>query len=418
MKTETTNPTRSFAIIRWIGILAALAGLTLLARVATDSVTRSEPVVAGADVIAIEPTTTSTTAGLSDEPGSTTATVSATEEDTDSVASKSERPPAGGAPTQPPSEETAETASRLIVGEPTIVPVSPQPMPDRVSIEPGIGGNLESSVRPSTGTVAGPDEGGPESNLDLDAPQVTDPVLGAPQQPLNVGVGVEPETSHLAVITVGVNPGPEGLAELTLDFGDGSTLDLSDRELHSLRDGGVVKVVHRFQPTLTPQRQLVTAFVRDSAGATKQDSVSFTTRAEFLVRFSPLTVTAFGECDLFSKGDFTLTWNIDGREMSSEFKLGFGERHVEERFAVGLSGVTFGTGYSISIDVRETDSVLKSALPGKSDFPGPHGPLFGDVLELGTHIVPVSMVREVRGNRCSVHLDFTTTLAMDERTDI
>lgn len=415
MNTETTNPTTAFVAFRWIGILAALAGLVFLARTATERLTTSEPAMTATEVIATEPTTTSTVASLLDEPGSTTTTVMATEEDTDSVA-PNERLPAGRTSIQPPSEEAAETASRLIVGEPTIVPVSPQPIPDRVSIEPGMVANLEAGSRPSTGTVAEPTDGGDESIFDLDSPQVTDPVLGAPQQPLNVGVWVEPETSHLAVITVGVNPGPDGLAELTLDFGDGNTLDLGDRELRSLRDGGVVKVVHRFQPTLTPQRQLVVASARDGAGTTREDSVSFTTRAEFLVRFSPLTVTSLGDCDLFGRGDFTVTWNIDGREMSSEFKLGSGQRHVEERFAIGLSGVTFGTGHLISIDVDETDSILKAGVP--SEFVGPYGPFFGDVLELGTHIVPFSIVRDVRRNDCRVQLDFTTTLAIDERTDI
>ncbi|MBT8208095.1 MAG: hypothetical protein KJO18_07475, partial [Acidimicrobiia bacterium] len=356
------------------------------------------------------------------EPGptaTTATTLPANEQDTDSVeavASNEGAPPAGTA-TEPASEETPETASRPIIGEPTIVPVSPQPLPDRVSIEPGVVANLETSVRPTIDTVAEPSDGGGASVFDLDAPQVANPVLGAPQQPLNVGVWAEPETSHLAVITVGVNPGPEGLAELTLDFGDGSALDLDDRELHSLRDGGVVEVVHRFEPTLTPQRQRVVASVSDGAGTTQADSVSFTTRAEFLVRFSPLTVRSLGNCDLFGKGDFTLTWNIDGRRMSSEFKLAGGQSHVEERFAIGLSGVTFSAGYSISIDVVETDSPLKSALPGR-EFPGPHGPLFGDVLELGTHIVPVSIVQNVRGSSCRVNLDFTTTLAIDERTDV
>jgi hypothetical protein len=417
MNTATTNPITTFKALRWIGVLTALAGLVLLARSATGLLTQSEPVVTGADVIATEPTTTSAAVGVPDEPDSTTTTVTTTEEDTGSVA-PSERAAAAGTSTEPPSEEAVATASRMIVGEPTIVPASSQPIPDRVSIEPGVVANLEPSARRSTGTVAEPTDGGDESIFDLDSPQVADPVLGAPQQPLNVGVWVEPETSHLAVITVGVNPGPESLAELTLDLGDGSTLDLDDRELHALRDGGVVEVVHRFQPTLTPQRQLVRATVRDSAGTTEEDSISFTTRAEFLVRFSPLTVTSLGDCDLVGKGDFTLTWNIDGREMSSDFQLGDGQSHVEERFGIGLSGATFDTQYVISIDVRETDSVLKAVVPFTSEFPGPHGPLFAEVLELGTHIVPVSNVRDIRGSRCKVRLDFTTTIAIDERTDL
>jgi hypothetical protein len=324
---------------------------------------------------------------------------------------------------EPVSDATGAKEAEMIVGDPIIIPIDFEPVSDKLTFNHGVLVDLDAfvSLQEQSNEIGESAEGGSDPLAGTQADPPDDPVLGAPAQPFNAGIWAEPESAHNATVMVGVNPGPNGLVRLEVDFGDGNTLDLDDRELSELRDGGSVEIVHRYEPTLTPQRQTAVVTARDSAGDVRERTTSFTTRAQFLAGFSPLTVTALGDCDFIGKGDFILFWNIDGRDMvSDEFKLGDGDSYVEQGFRIGIDGIFHDEPRYFRVSITENDSTLSEILKFLGDlppydFPGApgHFPILPGVLELGTHVVPYSTVRDL--DDCDVRLDFAITFALSDR---
>ena len=136
-----------------------------------------------------------------------------------------------------------------------------------------------------------------------------------------------------------MSPGPDQVAALQVDFGDG---DQQPLPVTKLRDGGTATVVHAYEPTLAPRTRTVRATATDGTGQVRQASRQFETRAAYRVSYSPLAVTALDKCDTFGTGDFALTWQLDPRPArSSEFKLGKGQTYLEEGFRVGYGPVHY-----------------------------------------------------------------------------
>jgi hypothetical protein len=325
--------------------------------------------------------------------------------------------------TAPADEPTGEDEPEIVIGDPTIIPVDFVPVPDTISVKPGFVVDLDVFVASQTqigqiGPVVESGDDADSGSLTLADPLIVDPKLAPEERGFGAGIWADPEHGHHATINVGVNLEGNGLAELIVDFGDGSTLDLDNRHLNELRDGGVVEIVHRYEPTLTPQRQTASVRARDTSGEMRESTTSFTTRAQFLAGFSPLTVTALGDCDFFGKGDFVMNWNIDGRDKSSSFKLGEGDTYVEQGFRIGIDGIYYQEPHPVKLSISEEDSLASDFIKGitwQHEFVGSgHGPgiLLG-VLELGTHVIPYSGVQDI--GDCDVRVDFAVNLALSER---
>lgn len=308
------------------------------------------------------------------------------------------------------------TGSEPIIGEPEIEKINREPVADRVSLQAATVPD-ELAPAPAETTTPTPDEsdgGGP-----LDA---ADP--GSNQQapiPRGFGVGVRAETvGHYARLIVGVSGGPNGLAAMRLQLSDGDRYELSASEVEQLHDGGTFVLVHRFEPTLTPQPQRATVVATDGTPTDKAAFVEFDTQAEFRVGFSPLTVTALEDCDFFGgKNDFQLEWDIDGRHSVSRFDLGEGESYVEHDFRRGVNGVRYRStsyGYSITIAERDGYGNLFEPWTWPADFAGASrdGPgRLVDIIDLGTHRYPVTLFYEAIGDDdCRVRFDYSYTVAL------
>jgi hypothetical protein len=294
------------------------------------------------------------------------------------------------------------TGSAPIIGDPVLTRVDRQPAPDRVSLQAGV---LPPNLQAGQQGEAPPEESSGGEGGPFEAP-----VPGSNQRaplPTGFGVGIDATVGgHFATIIVGVSGGPAGLAELSVDFGDGGRYQLPDDKLDQLRQGGTLKVVHRYEPTLDPTPHIAKVSAADGAGKLDQASHSFQTQAEFLLRFSPLTVTAREDCDTFGKGDFKLTWDLEGVEKSSRFDLGKGESYVENRFQSRIYGITHTDPYYYQLDIRELDAV---SLPTEFRV---RGPSVAEVVELGTYSYPVTHFWRTIPNDCRVRLDFTYHLTL------
>jgi hypothetical protein len=237
-------------------------------------------------------------------------------------------------------------------------------------------------------------------------------------------------TGHLATVHAGVGGGLSGgLAALRIDFGDGRSLQLDEDQLARLRPSGRVSVVHTYQPTLTPEPQTVTVTAEDGSGRTHERLVRFTTRAEYRLTYSPLTVTAKEKCDRFDiHGDFELTWRLDSRPARfSRFKLARGFSYVEDGFRVGVSGIHYDQAPEFfEVTIEEKDPPGAAILGFFFDWPefrgppGPQDPFFarGPVAQLGSHQYQVTMAAYAsNGHSCLVEMTFTAYLAMVESLD-
>jgi hypothetical protein len=331
----------------------------------------------------------------------------------------------GALPTPPvtppdPGELAPGTGSDPIIGEPSIQPVDRGPVADRVFLLAGSIPNLDAAppeaAPPQDAGDAVPDGSGQPGSA-LERPDVGPGELAPPERGFGVGVSAEPD-GHYATITVGVSGGPDGLAGLLVDFGDGSSHQLPDGDVARLRarGGGTVTLVHRYEPTLDPQPQRVVATATDGAGQRKRANRPFETQAEFLVGFSALTVRALDDCDLVGKGDFELRWNLDGRDRSSRFDLGKGESYVENKFRIGLNGIHAGSQVDYWLTIAERDSGGKLLTPWEWPFDfRVRGPLALEVVELGAHSYPVTLFWHTEGeDDCHVRLDYTYHVAMPD----
>jgi hypothetical protein len=299
------------------------------------------------------------------------------------------------------------TGSDPIIGEPVIEKVDPQPVPDRVSLRAGSVPPNQQAPLPAEEVPPGEDSAGAGP---FDAPGP-----GSNQQapnPTGFGVGVGATVrGHFATITVGVSGGPSGLSELTVDFGDGGRYQLPADKLGQLRQGGTLELVHRYQPTLDPTPHIVRVNAADGGGRLDHASHRLETQAEFLLRFSALTVTALEDCDRFGKGDFKLTWNLEGVNKSSRFDLGKGESYVEHRFPARIYGITHTDPYRFRLDIAELDlggGVLKG---WGLEFPDVRGASSVEVVELGTYSYPVTHFWRTVTD-CRVRLDYTYHLTI------
>lgn len=320
-------------------------------------------------------------------------------------------PPPSLTPPQPGALAPG-TGSEPIIGQPVIQEVDRAPQPDRVTLQPGLlpdffSGQLPEAAPPEAApSETTPPETGP-SGLPPDRPDVTTGEAAPPPQPFGVGIRVT-TGGHFATIIVGVSGGPDGLASLTVDFGDGSSYQLPEDEVGELREGGTVRVLHRYEPTLTPQPQRATVDAADGAGQSKQATSEFETRAEFVVRFSPLTVTALSECDLVGKGDFTLRWSFErsGRWQRSQFDLGNDESYVVSRFSHTVYGVHYRDTPEYELAINESDGIA-SVIPPIDLGDIDEG--YADVIEIGTHSYPVTHFMAVD---CTTRLDFTYSVIL------
>ncbi len=393
-----------------LGMLAT-ASLVLGARAVTSSLLDPGAASARPD-----------TAGPSTEAGSTTTVTEVIEQtrSTDRTATTfpptTSDSPVTSHPTGPDGPALLEslTAEGVTIGEPVVTPHQPGTFQDRVTALPAVVTGL-----PSLPTEAAPpDTASGSSDGVEDRPDVSSGEAAPLPRAFAVGVMVESE-SHFAVIRVGVDSGLEGLSDLVVDFGDGDVLDVPQARIDQIGDVGTLEIVHRYEPTLTPQPQEVTATATDGAGTVKMASARFETRAKFMVSYSPLTVTALDDCDLFGKGDFELKWNNDGRDRSSRFDLGKGESYVEEEFRVGVEAF-YGEGVDFSISIAELDSVALRILRFvsgaylDSGFIGPRGNPWIEVMQLGSHTVPITIERP-NYEECDTRLELTVTLALFDR---
>lgn len=303
------------------------------------------------------------------------------------------------------------TGSEPIIGEPVIEKVDPQPVPDRVSLQAGTVPDQRAPLPAEAPDDSG--EAGPFEAPDPGSNQQAPPARG-----FGVGIWVEP-VGHFARITVGVSGGPDGLAALSVAFGDGQSQDLSASQVAQLRDGGTFTVVHRYEPTLTPQPRQARVIGSDQGGKSRTSFVEFETQAEFRAGFSALTVTALEDCDrIAGKNDFELRWNIDGRTSRSRFDLDQGESYVEQGFRRGVNGVRYGGDYRYYIEVIERDGYENLLDPWTWD--GEFWPVHSvnkpvDIASLGAYRVPVTLFYRATGDdECLVRLDYTYTVAMSD----
>jgi hypothetical protein len=295
-------------------------------------------------------------------------------------------------------------------------PFRHRPAPDQVTFEPD-------AARAVVGALEG------TADDTADQPRSTvDSILG-------VRVGT---TGRFATIYIGIGIGSglPGVVSLAVDFGDGRTLELDDRQLAALRRSGQTTVVHEYRATLTPQPQQVVVTAVDTAGTTHDRTVRFNTRAAFLLTYSALTVTALDRCDVASKGDFELRWRLDARpERRSTFQLGNGDSYLEERFRVGRSGVHYNEPLEhSSVLIQENDAGFEVTSRGfrfdlfqDSESGAPGRAERGPVGELGNHHYQVSLLaRDIdHGGSpggliswpCDARLDFTVHLALPDRPD-
>jgi hypothetical protein len=331
--------------------------------------------------------------------------------DLDAASRGGDPPPAGSGPV-----DAGEPVPGVIrVGEVVLEePFRHRPAPDQVTFEPD-------AARAVVGALAG------TADDTADRPGSTvDSVLG-------VRVGT---TGRFATIYIGIGGGLPGVASLAVDFGDGQTLELDDRQLAALRRSGQTTVVHEYRATLTPQPQQVVVTAVDTADTTHDRTVRFNTRAAFLLTYSALTVTALDRCDVASKGDFELRWSLDARpERRSTFKLGKGDSYVEERFRVGRSGVHYNEPLEHgSVLIQENDVGFEVTSRGfrfdlfrDRESGAPERAERGPVGELGNHHYQVSLLaRDIdHGGSpggliswpCDARLDFTVHLALPGRPD-
>jgi hypothetical protein len=330
----------------------------------------------------------------------------------------------GGAPPLPtvtppaPGELAPGTGSDPIIGPPSIEPVDRGPVPDQVTLQPGqmpdlTGPPPAATPPPDPGTAPPDDSGGPGSVLER--PDVTTGERAPPPPSFGVGIRVT-AGGHFATAVVGVSGGPDGLAALSVEFGDGGVHQLSEEKVAGLREGGTLRVVHRYEPTLTPQPQRAVVSATDGAGRSKQAAYEFETQAEFRLRFSPLTATALDDCDAVGKGDFKLEWNLDGGDHSSRFDLGKGDSYVENQFRTTIYGVSYGNPVYYDLRISELDFAGRVLTPWEWELPfefhGPAAPA-KEVVELGTHTYPVTVFYATKGeDNCSVRLDYSYSVIM------
>lgn len=328
--------------------------------------------------------------------------------------------PGGGGPLPLPElaapaagELAPGTGSYPIVGSPSIEPPGGEPVPDQVAI---VSGRMPDLTGALPDLAAAPPDAGGGTGPGVAAPDVATDEMAPP--PPSFGLGVRVTTGgHFATVIVGVSGGPAGLATLAVEFGDGAAYRLPEEKIADLGEGGTVKVVHRYEPTLTPQPQRVVARATDGAGESKQAAYEFETRAAFEFRFFPLTVTARDDCDTIGKGDFELSWELGAEEGSSRFDLGRGESYVEKRFDTAIYPVHYGERVRADLAIGERDTAGRLLTPWEWEFPyefhGPAAPQFEQVLELGTHRYPITMFYAVAGeDNCDVRLDYTFRVSM------
>jgi hypothetical protein len=340
--------------------------------------------------------------------------------------------PGGGEPDGPGVVSGQMSAGQVTVGEPY-----GSPAPDRITVQPGpVAARTALPHLPghSPPDRAAPDGAGtPDGGSDgtgLERPDVGDDVLAPIPLPFAVGVGGS-TTGHVATIEIGVDGGPDGLAALEVDLGDGNQVRLTGGQVDALRDGGTFTLVHEYRPTLIPLSWTVRATATDGAGLVRQASQEFQTRAAYLLSYSALAVTALNDCDTIGKGDFGLRWKLDDRPVrSSEFKLGKGETYVEDGFRVGVQPVHFGEPVPFDVSIVENDpwgarlfAVWRWDIgwaeigdPPVGDGSAPAGEQVGPVAQIGSHQYPVTLsARDVEsggGDDCAVRMDFTVYLTM------
>lgn len=224
---------------------------------------------------------------------------------------------------------------------------------------------------------------------------------------------------HYATIIVGVSGGPNGLSAMRIQLSDGDQYELSASEVERLDNSGIFRLVHRFEPTLTPQPQRATVVATEGSSRDKAAFVEFETQAEFKLGFSPLRVTALDDCDLVGKGDFELRWKIDARTSRTRFDLGKGETYVEEDFRRGVNGVRYNDDYGYWLSIVERDSAVAEAgqfvtiPPWEHEFFGGSGKSSVDIIQIGPRRVPVSFVyRANKFGNCHVRFDYRYTVAL------
>ena len=344
------------------------------------------------------------------------------------------RPPPGGVAEPGPVTLT----SGPVVGD---EPGAHTPRPDRVAIETGPAAAARAvpqlpgpdrpgtpdppAPRPGNPGGGGQDGGGPGTIGGSSDDTADRPIDGTTD--LTLGARVE-TTGHVATVFAGVGGGLDGgLAALTIDFGDGRTLRLSDDQVARLRPSGRISVVHEYAPTLTRQPQVATVTAVDGAGNTYERALPFDTRAAYKLSYSPLTVTALTRCDTFNaEGDFDMTWKLDSRPARrSVFKLAKGESFVEGEFRVAVSPLHYGEPpefFEVTIEEKDPPGAGMLAF-WRFDFKGPPAlpdPFFtrGPVARLGAHHYDVTMgAYPGEWDDCHVRMSFTAYLTMIDATD-
>lgn len=310
--------------------------------------------------------------------------------------------------TVPPSSGngSSEIEPEVVVGEPVITPTVPVEFSDQARVLPD---------EVPTGMVFSAPSSSGSNPFETQLPP-TAHIQAGPNRPFGMGVEVETD-GHFATFIVGISSGPEGLDGLTVDFGDGSApYEMPQSELNRFGDQGTVEVTHRFEPSVQPREwPFVVVEVIDGSGEVVRSTPKVITQGKVNLIYSPLTVTALGDCDLFGTSEFRLRWNNDGRDRKSEFKLRKGESHVEEDFRVRIGGVTSGSEPELRMAISERDPGIVGFLKlisYQDHLAAQWTTLLNLVLDGESHLFHVSLVLDAAD--CDVQATYSMTISPDE----